>query len=152
MKKIVLLGRGGAGKSTISRKLGEILNLPVIELDKYFWQPGLVPLIKEKWIVMQKELGSKDSWIMDGDLGKYDVLSERLKLADTIIILNFPFWTCFSRALKRSKERIDFWWWLFTWRLIELPKIMKMIKEYAPTSEIIIFKSQKELDSFIEKI
>src|SRR3990167_8538521 len=128
MKKIVLLGRGGAGKSTTARKIGEIASLPVIELDKYFWHPGLIPL------------------------SKYDVLNERLKLADTIIILNFPFWTCFLRASKRSKERMDFWWWLFTWRFLELPKIMKMIKDYSPTSAVIIIKSQKELDNFLMKI
>ena len=152
MKKIVLLGRGGAGKSTTAGKIGEIASLPVIELDKYFWQPGLKPLSKERWILKQRELAINDRWIMDGDLGKYDVLNERLKLADTIIILNFPFWTCFLRALKRSKERLDFWWWLFTWRFLELPKIMKMVKDYSPTSTVIIIKSQKELDNFLMKI
>src|SRR5688572_1825764 len=98
MEKVVLLGRGGSGKSTAARKIGEIANLPVIELDKHFWQPGLMPLSKERWISKQRELANNDRWIMDGDLGKYDVLSERLRLADTVIILNFSFWTCFLRA------------------------------------------------------
>lgn len=151
-KKIVFLGRGGSGKSTAARKLGELINLRVIELDKHFWQSGLVPLSKEKWTLKQNELASPDGWIMDGDLGKYDVLSERLKLADTVIILNFPFWTCFIRAAKRSRERIDFWWWLSTWRLLELPKIKKMINEYAPTARVIALKNQKELDDFMDKM
>jgi adenylate kinase family enzyme len=152
MKKIVLLGRGGSGKSTVARKFGEVLNIPVIELDRHFWQPGLIPLSKNEWISKQKKLTGNDSWIMDGDLGKYDVLSERLKFADTIIILDFPLWACFFRALRRSRERIDFWWWLFTWRLLELPKIIKIVKEYAPTSRLIMLKNQKELDGFIREI
>ncbi len=41
---------------------------------------------------------------MEGDLGKYDVLSDRLKLSDTVIILNFDFLTCFTRAFKRFKR------------------------------------------------
>lgn len=153
MKKILILGRGGAGKSTVARKLGEILNIPVIELDKYFWQPGLIPLDNAKWISVQKELANRERWIMDGDLGKYDVLSERLNYADTILVLNFPFWTCFLRALKRSRERLDFWWWLFTWRFIELPKVMNAIKKYAPkNAEIVTLKNQWELDRFITKL
>ena len=48
MQRVVILGRGGAGKSTLARRLGELVGLPVIELDKHFWQPGLVPLISGK--------------------------------------------------------------------------------------------------------
>ncbi len=39
MKRVVILGRGASGKSTLARLLGEITGLPVIELDKVFWQP-----------------------------------------------------------------------------------------------------------------
>jgi adenylate kinase family enzyme len=44
MKRVVILGRGGSGKSTLAVKLGEITGLPVVELDKLFWQPGLEPM------------------------------------------------------------------------------------------------------------
>jgi adenylate kinase family enzyme len=152
MKKIVILGRGGAGKSTVARQLGQKLDIPVIELDKYFWQPGLVPLSHQEWISVQQKLVRGEKWIMDGDLGVYDALSERLKHADTVIVLNFSFWTCFTRAVRRSKERLDFWWWLFTWRLIELPKVMKTIREHAPGATIIVLKNQKGLDKLVSEV
>jgi adenylate kinase family enzyme len=152
MKKILLLGRGGAGKSTAAERLGKITHLPVIELDKHFWQSGLTPLGREQWKSVQRKLTSGDGWIMDGDLGKYDVLSERLKLADTIIILNFSLWTSFGRAFKRSKERIDFWWWLVTWRLLELPKIKNAIKMYAPQAKVFIFRNPRRLEEFMDKL
>jgi DNA-binding transcriptional LysR family regulator len=41
MRRVIILGRGGSGKSTLARCLGSITGLPVIELDKLFWQPGL---------------------------------------------------------------------------------------------------------------
>lgn len=151
MKKIVLLGRGGSGKSTAAKKLGEIINVPVIELDKVFWQPGLVPLSKGVWTSLQRDLASKDEWIMDGDLGKYDFLSERLKYADAVIILDFPLFTCAMRAFKRSRERLDFWWWLITWRMRELPKIMKSVKQHAPTAELRVIRNQKQLDQFLSE-
>ena len=151
MKKIVFLGRGGAGKSTSARRLSETINVPLVELDKVFWQPGLQPLGKEAWITLQRELARKDEWIMDGDLGKYDVLSERLKYADTVIILNFPLFTCAWRAFRRSSERLDFWWWLVTWRRVELPKILKSVEQHAPDAKLIILKNQRQLDQFLSE-
>jgi adenylate kinase family enzyme len=43
MKRVAILGRGGAGKSTLAQKLSYALDLPVIELDSLFWQPDLRP-------------------------------------------------------------------------------------------------------------
>src|SRR5262245_27689208 len=149
MKRVVFLGRGGAGKSTAARRLGTITGLSVIELDKHFWQPGLVPLSHEKWSTLQHELAGHEKWIMDGDFGVYDVLSERLKAADTIIILNFSLWVCFLRAFRRSKERSDFWWWLFTWRWKELPKIRKTIEAHAPRAKVLTFRSPHQLEKFL---
>jgi shikimate kinase len=42
MRRILILGRGGAGKSTLAARLGATLALPVIELDKHFWAPDAV--------------------------------------------------------------------------------------------------------------
>ena len=43
MKRVVIFGPGASGKSTLALRLGEITGLSVIELDKVFWRPGLVP-------------------------------------------------------------------------------------------------------------
>ncbi len=89
MKRVVILGRGASGKSTLARRLGNITGLPVIEADKIFWQPGLVPTTREQWIAMQKGIAAEDRWIIDGDLGRYDAVEVRLRAADTIILLDF---------------------------------------------------------------
>src|SRR5262249_20620445 len=68
---------------------------------------------------------------MDGDLGKYDELGVRLQAADTVLVLDFSLLRCLLRALRRSKARMDSWWWLVTWRCIECPKIKKAITEHA---------------------
>src|SRR4051812_1504634 len=49
MRRIVVLGRGGAGKSTLAARLGAALALSVIELDKHFWAPDLTPTPKNQW-------------------------------------------------------------------------------------------------------
>src|SRR5215831_9603268 len=131
MQRVVILGRGGAGKPTFANRLGKATGLPVVELDKHFWQPGLIPTAREQWIEEQRRLASQPLWVMDGDLGKYDELSVRLQAADTVFILDFSLLLCLVRAMRRSKERMDFWWWLINWRRIERPRIRKNVAKYA---------------------
>ena len=129
MKRVIILGRGGSGKSTFASKLGEITGLPVIELDKMFWQPGLHALPPSEWVKMQRSLVAQESWIMDGDLGQYDVLEVRLAAADTVILLDFSLARCAWRALRRGRERSDFWQWLITYRRRSLPPLMQAIAD-----------------------
>src|SRR5258708_32356517 len=116
MKRVVILGRGASGKSTLARRLGDIPGLPVIELDKVFWRPGLAATPRDEWVIVQEKLVAEDGWIMDGDLGPYDVVEVRLRAADTVTFLDFSFLCCARRAIRRSRERIDFWWWILAYR------------------------------------
>ena len=87
MKRAVIIGPGASGKSTLASHLGEITGLRVIELDKLFWQQGLVETPLDQWIELQQRLVRESEWIMDGDLGPYDAIEVRLQSADTIINL-----------------------------------------------------------------
>src|ERR1700720_232573 len=103
MKRVVILGRGASGKSTLARLLGEITGLPVIELDKVFWRPGLVATPRDEWVLVQDKLVAEDGWVMDGDLGPYGAVEVRLRAADTIILLDFSFVRCAWLAVQRSR-------------------------------------------------
>ncbi len=149
MKRIIILGRGGSGKSTLAKELSTTLDLPHVELDKHFWQDDLKHPSTKEWTKIQEQLASANEWIMDGDLGPYDELSVRLGYADTVILLDYSFARCMLRAMGRSRERFDFWVWVFNWRRKSKPKILKDIQTYAPKADLHIFRSPKELDRFI---
>jgi hypothetical protein len=149
MERVIILGRGGAGKSTAAIRLGELTHLPVVELDKYFWRHGPTATPKAEWVRIQDELSAADHWIMDGDLGPYDELSVRLKRADTVIVLDFPFVVCALRAARRSAENADFWWWVFTWRWASKPKLMRAIATYAAQAKLHVLRTPKSLDRFL---
>lgn len=100
---------------------------------------------------MQQELAKQSRWIMDGDLGPYDVLSVRIAAADTVLLLDFPLWLCVWRALRRDKEKWDFWWWLITWGWRERPKIRGMLASH-PSLNLHIFRSPKDLETFLADI
>ena len=78
VRRVVLLGPGGAGKSTLAAELGRRLDLPVIELDKEFWSRDLQPMPMDEWRRHQETLAERPEWVMDGDLGPYDDLEPRL--------------------------------------------------------------------------
>jgi len=85
IRRVVIFGRCAPA---LDRELGDLTGFPVIELDTKFWQPGLTRAEHTGWAVRQRELCSRDTWIIDGDLGPYDQdLGMRLCAADTIIVL-----------------------------------------------------------------
>jgi adenylate kinase family enzyme len=149
MKRILVLGRGGSGKSTLATKLGEITGLPVLELDKLFWQPGLEAMPRAEWVKTQQRLVEQENWIMDGDLGHYDAIEVRLSAADTIILLDYSLVRCAWRALRRGRERSDFWQWLIAYRRRSLPVLMQAISKFAPHAELHLIRNPEELHRFV---
>src|SRR2546421_4045046 len=149
MQRVVILGRGASGKSTLARALGAITKLPVVELDKLFWQPGLLPTAREAWSAVQERLAGQDQWIMDGDLGPYDAVPPRLRRADTVILLDFSLVRCAWQAIKRSRERADFWRWLLTYRRKYLPLLRQAIAQHASTANVLIFRDPRAAEHFL---
>ena len=68
-KRILILGCGGAGKSTLARRLGAATGLPVVHLDGLYWQPGWVAMERAAWRRTVENEIAKDAWIIDGNFG-----------------------------------------------------------------------------------
>src|ERR1035437_4315196 len=135
VKRVIITGPGAAGKSALAVRLGEITSIPVIELDKLFWRPGLTATPRDQWTAIQRELAAHESWIMDGDLGPYDVLDVRLQAADTIVFLDFSPARCAWRAVRRSRARADFEWGLLPCRRGGRPLPLQATPPHASAPE-----------------
>ena len=146
MKRVAIIGRGASGKSTLAMRLGEITRLP---LDKVFWQPRLVATPRDHWVAIQERLVAEEEWIMDGDLGLYDVVEIRLRSADTILFLDFSLLRCAWRAIRRSRERSDFWRWLFAYRWQGRPILMEAIAKHAVHADLHVFRNPEALRRFV---
>lgn len=149
MKRVLILGRGASGKTTLAARLGEITGLPVIELDNLFWKPGLLPTPREQWVELQQRLVDEDRWIIDGDLGPYDAVEARLRAADTIVLLDFSLVRCAWRAVRRSRERADFWVWLWRYRRKSRPILIEAINKLAAQAELLVLRNPKALKQFL---
>ena len=153
VRHIVILGRGGAGKSTLAKRLAVVTGIPAIELDTLFWRPGLQPSPPSEWRRAQEDLiGGTPQWILDGDLGPYDVPEPRLRLADTVVVLDFSLPLVVWRSLRRSTERFDYWWWVLRWRRKSRTGLFTAIAEYAPGAEIHVLRHPRDVDRFLAQI
>ena len=100
MERVIIIGCGGAGKSTLARKLGEKTGLPVVHLDQIFWSPGNWEHLQsdEFDTLLINEL-NKPQWILDGNYNR--TMELRLEKCDTVIYLDFNRFQCIFGWLKR---------------------------------------------------
>ena len=98
--RICIYGRGG--KTTLSRALGDLTGLPVLELDAIFWLPNWVERDSDEMreIVLNRIENATEGWIIDGNYSKIRPLI--LPKADTVIWLNLPTWSVTVRIVKRT--------------------------------------------------
>jgi len=101
--RVIVTGMAGSGKSTFSRALSARTGLPVIHLDLHYWKPGWVKPSDDEWRVKQGSLLAGDAWIADGNY--HETLALRLERADTVVVLDTPWWVCSGRAFVRGVRR-----------------------------------------------
>lgn len=164
MKRILVLGPGGAGKSTFARRLGGLLKVEVKHLDKFYWRPGWTEPSKDEWLKTVTELTRGESWIMDGNYG--GTVEVRVARCDTIIFLDMSRWLCLWRVLKRRllyrtrsrpdmaegcPEQLDreFLSWIWNYSRRSKPKIVKLMNENSATKKIVWLRSTAEVEKFL---
>jgi adenylate kinase family enzyme len=102
-RRVLVIGMAGSGKSTFSRALSAKTGLPVIHLDYHYWKPGWVKPSDDEWRQKQRSLVAGDAWIIDGN--DDETLHLRLERADTVVLLETPWWTCAGRAFMRGLRK-----------------------------------------------
>jgi adenylate kinase family enzyme len=164
MKKILIIGSGGAGKSTFAQRLGPIVKLEVIHLDSLYWNSGWVEMPKDRWRTTVEELLERDSWIIDGNYG--GTLDIRLEACDAVIFLDIPRLICLWRVLKRAalyrkeqrpdmaagcpeKVSWEFVKYIWDYPRKRKPAILEKLKFYSRSKTVAILKSQREIENFL---
>jgi len=166
MKRVLIIGNPGSGKTTLSVKLSRILNLPVYHLDRYFWRPGWVKPEYDKWLKILSDLVSQDEWIIDGNYG--NSLDVRLPRADMVVFLDFKTSICLWRIIRRMlsthghvrsdmadhcPEKLDlsFVHYVLKFRGVERGIILKALKE-CHNRKIITLNRPSEVKAFMERL
>ena len=169
MKRILIIGNGGSGKSTFAKKLHQKLNLELIHLDNLFWKPNWIQTPKLEWHNVVQELIQKEKWIIDGNFNS--TLEMRIEKADTIIFFDMKRKTCLWNATKRiikgkyfkvernditkgCNEKFDteFFRWIWNYNKKVRPHYLDLLNSLKDEKQVIIFRDYKDRDSFLTKL
>ena len=162
MKRIIIIGSPGGGKSTLARELHELTKIPLHYLDMMYWNADRT--IVEKPIFRERlaDAMSGDEWIIDGNYSS--TMEMRIAACDTVIFLDYPTEVCLAGINeRRGKVRLDMPWVELTedvefteyvkgFRESERPKIIERIEKYKDEKNVIILNGRDEADAFLSRI
>ena len=162
MKRIIVIGCPGSGKTTFAEKLRTATDLPLYHLDAIWHKPDRTHITREEFDERLAKILSLDKWIVDGNYRR--TVERRIAACDTIFLFDLPTEECLAGAVARLGTSRPDMPWVDTAldpalraeieRFSEqvLPTIYRLIDEYRDGKRIVIFKSRREADAFISAL
>ena len=161
MKRALVIGCPGSGKSTFSRALWEKTGLPLIHLDRLYWNEDRTTVEKAVFRQRLKNALESEAWIIDGDYAS--TMELRLRRCDTVFFLDYPTELCLAGIRDRvGKPRSDLPWTetaedaelirvVRDYRRAKRPAVLELLGRY-PDREIHIFLSRSEAAAFLDNL
>jgi adenylate kinase family enzyme len=164
MRRVLVIGSGGAGKSTLAARLGARLGVPVVHLDAHYWRPGWVPTPDAEWRDLVARLVAREAWVMDGNYG--GTLDLRLAACDTVIFLDLPRTLCVARVIRRwlrhaGRSRPDmapgcpeqvtweFLRWIWDYPRSRRPGVLRRLAALPPGRRVVVLRSRSDVARFL---
>ena len=159
MKKIIVIGCPGSGKTTFAEKLHKRMGLPLFHLDAIWHKPDRTHISREEYDERLAEILELEEWIIDGNYSR--TLEVRMQASDTIFLFDLPTEVCIQGATERlGKARYDVPWIdteldpQFKKEIEEfpektLPRIYELLEKYKENRQVVIFKSRIQADEFL---
>ena len=161
MKKVIVIGCPGSGKTTFAEKLNRLTGLPLYYLDAIWHKPDKTHIPREEFDKRISEIFATPEWIIDGNYSR--TIEMRLKECDTVFLFDLPTEVCLQGATERiGKGRYDLPWlekeldpefesFIKEFSKTSLPKIYELLDKYGENRNILIFKSREDADEYLKK-
>ena len=158
MKKVIVIGCPGSGKSTVSRALHNKIEIPLYHLDMMYWNADKTTVEKSVFLERLSAVLEKDEWIIDGNYGS--TMELRMAACDMVIFLDYPLDVCLDGIKeRREKPRSDMPWivteedaefieFIKNYNEQQKPKVLELLKKYSDKN-IIVLESREQADAFL---
>jgi adenylate kinase family enzyme len=159
VKKIIVIGCPGSGKSTFSQALHKITGLPLFHLDMMYWNANKTTVEKSVFLERLLKTIQKSEWIIDGNYGS--TMELRLQACDTVIFLDYPLEVCLEGIKqRRGKPRSDMPWieteedsefveFIKSYNDQQRPGVLALFEKYHEKN-IVVLNDREEANVFIE--
>ena len=158
MKKIMVIGCPGSGKSTLSRELHNVTGIALYHLDMMYWNADKTTVSKSVFLARLTETLETEEWIIDGNYSS--TMELRIEECDTVIFLDYPLDVCLDGInRRRGKVRSDMPWvetdaddeligFVRSFNEQQKPRIIDLLDKYKDKS-IFILKSREQAEDFV---
>ena len=161
MKKVIIIGCPGGGKSTFARTLAEKTGLPLYHLDNMYWNADRTHVEKPVFLERLREAMSGDAWVIDGNYNS--TMEMRMDACDTVFFLDYPAEVCMAGAeARKGTKRTDIPWveskddrdeefinFIKAFREESRPRILALLTQYSDR-RIHVFTSREEAKEYLE--
>jgi adenylate kinase family enzyme len=169
VKRVVVFGNAGGGKSTLARRLAELTRLPLHVVDMMQFRVGGVAVPHDEFLKAHAELLQGDAWIIDG-YGSVKLAWERFSAADTLVYVDLPFFVHFLWITKRLLKGLfiapDGWpkrspvisSSLSSYRVLWLchrhltPKYRALVSEVKARKRVHHLRSASDISAFLDTV
>ncbi|QQO11675.1 AAA family ATPase [Bradyrhizobium diazoefficiens] len=168
MRRIIVVGSQGSGKTSLALRLGRKLGLPVVHLDVLYWRPGWTPSDTAGFRARVTDATAGDAWVVDGSFSGlvFDITIAR---ADVLVVIDRPRWVCQWRILWRSAfgrdngrpdlpdgclEQFDWKLMKEAWRydVERVPVIEAERLQYGPDVPVVRLRRDRDIQGFVESV
>ena len=161
MKKVIIIGCPGIGKSTFDRTLREKTGLPLYYLDQMYWNSDRTHVDQDLFHEKLQAALQQEEWIIDGNFAS--TMEWRLSACDTVIFLDYSLEVCLSGIdARRGKSRPDMPWigleddesfisFIRKYNEESRPQVLALLARY-PDKQLIVFRNRDEASAFLENL
>jgi adenylate kinase family enzyme len=168
MRRVLVMGCSGSGKSTFGRQLADKLRLPFVSIDQIHWQPGWREPAPQEFNAKMTREAEKPAWVMDGNYTRNGAGELRRARADTVLWFDLPRWVCMLGIIRRSAtsygqvrpemalgcpEKFDweFWRYVWTYRAVQRPKLLTYFSALSADQRLVTFTARAQAAEFLAR-
>jgi adenylate kinase family enzyme len=168
MRRILVMGSSGSGKSTFAQRLSATTGIPFVSLDAIYWKPGWVASDNAEFHERVTEVALRSQWIMDGNYISNGAGELRRQVCDGVIWFDLPRRTCVLGIARRvagsygrvraemaegCPEQIDleFFRYVWTYRQQQRPKLLNYFEGLRPDQSLVCFTDRRQANQYLRE-